>query len=221
MITRADGSPIKPNPLFIGVDFGQAQDYTAIVILERTGEKELPVWQLRHLERLPIGTGYPAQVEHIGKVISTLKARDAKVEIKLIVDQTGVGRPVTDMLVKAELKPIPITITAGVRVNASGGSWHVPKRDLVSVVQVLLQSKRLKIAAGLPMASILTSELLNFKVTFNHRGHDSYGAGDDVLSWREGDHDDTVLATALACWYGERSAKFEKNESSVRYYARA
>jgi hypothetical protein len=28
--------------------------------------------------------------------------------------------------------------------------------------------------------------------------HDIYGA------WREGAHDDLVLATALACWYGER-----------------
>jgi len=29
-------------------------------------------------------------------------------------------------------------------------------------------------------------------------GHDSYEA------WREGDHDDLVLAVAMACWTGER-----------------
>ena len=28
--------------------------------------------------------------------------------------------------------------------------------------------------------------------------HDSYGA------WREGAHDELVLAVAVACWYGER-----------------
>jgi hypothetical protein len=31
-------------------------------------------------------------------------------------------------------------------------------------------------------------------------GHDSYGAGEDS---RENNHDDCVLAVAMACWYGE------------------
>jgi hypothetical protein len=34
-------------------------------------------------------------------------------------------------------------------------------------------------------------------------GHDSYEA------WREGDHDDLVLAVALACWTGERYLRKE------------
>ena len=33
--------------------------------------------------------------------------------------------------------------------------------------------------------------------------HDSYGA------WREKEHDDLVLAVALACWYGERGHRFK------------
>lgn len=32
-------------------------------------------------------------------------------------------------------------------------------------------------------------------------GHDTYEA------WREGIHDDTVLATAIAIWYAERRGK--------------
>lgn len=45
---------------------------------------------------------------------------------------------------------------------------------------------------------ILTAELQNFRAQITTSGHDSYEA------WREGAHDDTVLATALACWFGER-----------------
>jgi hypothetical protein len=41
----------------------------------------------------------------------------------------------------------------------------------------------------------LRAELLNFRVTINlATGYDRYEA------WREGDHDDLVLAAALAVW---------------------
>jgi len=47
--------------------------------------------------------------------------------------------------------------------------------------------------------TMLVQEFLNFLVKIDPlTGHDSYGA------WREGQHDDLVLATAVACWYGER-----------------
>jgi hypothetical protein len=74
----------------------------------------------------------------------------------------------------------------------------VPKRDLVAAVQVLLQNGRLKIAEGLELAPTLRKELLGFRVKVDPKtAHDSYE------HWREGDHDDLVLATALACWYRE------------------
>ena len=48
-------------------------------------------------------------------------------------------------------------------------------------------------------AATLVQELLNFRVTIDPRtAHDSYAA------WREGMHDDLVLAVAMACWWGER-----------------
>jgi hypothetical protein len=49
------------------------------------------------------------------------------------------------------------------------------------------------------LADTLRKELLNFKVKINiSTAHDSYEA------WREGDHDDLVLAVAMACWCRER-----------------
>ncbi len=91
------------------------------------------------------------------------------------------------MLRAAGLSPVAVSITGG---------------GLVSAVQVLLPSERLKIACALPEASTLTSELLAFKASISLRGHDSYG--NDAASWRENPHDDLVLAVALACWYGEQ-----------------
>ena len=91
------------------------------------------------------------------------------------------------------------TSTAETSVHAYGNTrYNVPKRDLVGVLQVLLHSRRLVFAAEHPMTPVLMQELSNFKVTIDPRtAHDSYAA------WREGIHDDLVLATALACWYGE------------------
>ena len=223
-----------PKPLYIlGVDLGQAQDYTALTVLERTShdtgrykERErLPgimVWQngertggeapvarvpvlehhyaARHLERLPTGTPYPAQVKRIKELHTLLSAQGSA--LKLGVDQTGVGRPVVDMLRSSGLKPTAVTITGGDATSGGGLEYRVPKRDLVSAVQVLLQSERLKIARALQEAETLTAELLAFKVSVSLKGHDSYG--NDVGPWRENPHDDLVLAVALACWFGER-----------------
>jgi hypothetical protein len=69
---------------------------------------------------------------------------------------------------------------------------------LVSVLQVLLQTGRLRVSSALAEAQTLANELVQFRLKLTPKGHDSYEA------WREGDHDDCVLAVAMACWVGER-----------------
>ena len=54
-------------------------------------------------------------------------------------------------------------------------------------------------ARGMRLVPELVKELENFKVKVNiQTAHDSYEA------WRESDHDDLVLALALACWWAEQ-----------------
>jgi len=115
----------------------------------------------------------------------------------VVVDQTGVGRAVCDQFRMAGVSIIPVTIHAGHAVSGSiAEGLHVPKRELVGAAQVLLQGRRLKIAQGLALATTLTDEMRNFKVKIDPRtANDSYSA------WREGQHDDLVLAAALACWF--------------------
>ena len=223
----------------VGVDLGQQRDPTAICVVERDyvpagklynasywvkgrelyGARE-PVkleYHMRHLERPALGTSY---VEVVERVVELLKSLGDE-ELILAVDTTGVGRPVADMLkerlerwLEEErntcLHTAWITITGGDSVTkAEGGGIRVPKRDLASAPLVLMQNGQLKIAEALQLAPVLKRELLNFKVKINiATGHDSYEA------WREGDHDDLVLAVAMACWAGERY--LEKQESLPR-----
>ena len=190
----------------IGVDLGQARDYTAITILERfeelTGEAEKGRWTRRvryempHLERPPLGTSYPAIIDRLKDLITRLPAHE---RINVLVDQTGCGRPVVDLMRREKLQIIPVTITPG--AAASGGrlyGFHVPKRVLVSNLAILLQTDRLKIARGLPEAPAMIEELQNFRIKFTKAGNDTYEA------WRESDHDDLVLAAAMAAWFGEK-----------------
>jgi hypothetical protein len=117
----------------------------------------------------------------------------------LVVDFTGVGRPVADMMRKEGLSFTPVLIHGGDAETRDGAVHRVPKRNLVSAAQIALQSGRLGISTELELAETLRRELLNFKVKINiATKHDSYEA------WRERDHDDLVLATALACWRATR-----------------
>jgi hypothetical protein len=118
----------------------------------------------------------------------------------LCIDQTGVGRPIVDLFLRrAEIACRTITITGGATVSDFGdGSYNVPKRDLASVLQILLRTRRLQIAQALPEAALLLKELQNFRVKITQAGGETYEA------WRTGQHDDLVLAVALPCWLGER-----------------
>ena len=62
---------------------------------------------------------------------------------------------------------------------------------------MLLQTKRLKIASALPLADVLVREMSNFRVKMTTLGSEQFEA------WRERDHDDLVLAVAMAAWMGE------------------
>jgi hypothetical protein len=213
---------------FLGLDLGQAHDYTALAILERipefedveviardrgisykkTVQKALPIrYECRHLQRFKIGTSYPAIVTGVRDLLDTpaLRGRTA-----LVLDATGCGAPVRDMFDAEGLDPVAVTITCGDQVSYDRG-WRVPKRDLVGAVQVLLQTERLKIAKALADAAILQDELLNFQVKITDEAHDAYAA------WRTGTHDDLLLAVAVAAWYAERSQPESFRPGSFSY----
>jgi hypothetical protein len=182
-----------------GLDLGQASDFSALAVLERAGRAGRRVYAVRHLERFVLGTPYPAICERVVDLFGQppLSGRP------LAVDQTGVGRAVVDMLYRARPKATirPITITAGSAAVPDGAGWHVPKKELVGVLQVLLQSRRLQVARSLPEAAALVRELEAFRVKITAAANETFEA------WRERDHDDLVLAVAMACWLGENGMR--------------
>jgi len=209
----------------MGLDLGQAQDYTALVILERD-ELVTPMgatldeidgrvrhdtrivdqFLVRHIERFPLGTSYPDIVERVQTILHAAPLTDPIQQVRsvVVVDRTGLGGPVIDWLAEAGVGPlVGITITAGNEVSQSFEKGYesltVPKKELVSALQLFLQSGRLKIAEELPDARLLGDEIQAFGVRLSDKtGQESFEP------WRKGAHDDLVLALALALWYASR-----------------
>ena len=201
----------------MGVDLGQMRDYSAIGIVERmlgiTVPQALPgtfqftlerrrivaEYHLRFLERPQLGTPYTSIAEMI---VTLMKSNELRDDCEVVVDATGVGKPVIDMISQKGIRVIPVTITGGFNVVSAYEGYHVPKRDLVSAVQVLIESRRFKVANSLALADVLKREMENFKAKITRLG-ETYEA------WREREHDDLVLAVALALWYASKGEEHE------------
>jgi len=197
----------QPPPIryLAGLDVGQVSDPTALVIAEREmrlHQGKLKPWFLvRYIERVPLGTPYPVMVSGVRERLLALDGR-----FTLVIDHTGVGRPVFDLFAETGpyslgkgLSPVGVSITHGQTVTQVEGrwhEWHVGKGVLVMGLQVALQEGRFQVARGLPEAPTLVKEAQNFQWKVTAHLHDQYGA------WREGQHDDILLASAVLVWYG-------------------
>jgi|SRR5215211_9224101 len=171
----------------VGLDLGQANDYTAVAVVEEAGDD----LHVRHLERFR-HTLYPDVAD---RVEALMDSPELKGKADLVIDATGVGPAVTDIFSKRGRAFKAVKIHGGDSETSEQGVYRVPKRNLVSALQAALQTGTLKIASSLELAEVLREELLNFRIKINlATGHDSYE------HWREGDHDDLVLAAAMAVW---------------------
>jgi hypothetical protein len=99
-----------------------------------------------------------------------------------------------------------IVVSAGHAVTCGEhGSLHVPKKELVAVLQVLRQGRRIQVASRLPLAETLVREMELFRATVKAAGSSA------DFAWRERVDDDLVHAVALAARHGERTT-FDNGE---------
>lgn len=208
---------------FIGVELGQVSDVTAIAVVQSltlpylrterirhdgwidvrpvyrapdgTETRDHPpvTFALRHLERFPVGSSYTDIRDRAVGLARSLRGPS------VVVDATGVGTAAVNLFRYSGLYVTTVTLIAGDQATQDGSDHRVPKKDIVSVTQVLLQAGRLKIARALPHAHLLARELLNFRSRVTSQSAESQ------LDWREGVNDDLVLALAIAAWQAERN----------------
>lgn len=192
---------------YLGLDCGQAKDYSALSILRQERER----YDVVHLERLPLDMPYPQQIKKVFQIMN--KKPLLRANKVLAIDYTGVGRPIWDLAKDRGLNPIGIAIQGGNNVswNEDRTRASVPKRDLIAGLQIAAQNDNLKVACNLEFGPVLAEELQSFKVKIDPRtAHDSYGA------WREGSHDDLILSCAIALWTAQNY--YEKPNIAIARY---
>lgn len=220
---------------FIGLDLGQVNDFSALCIDDYSPTlnaiKRPGLNAIRHLERIPLGTSYPAIVDRTITIRDKLMLQDRTQNVILVMDATGVGRPVVDLFWEKGLTPYAITITGKGSAHSDADeridemkkhgalyyepslreriSWNVPKRDLIGVLTIGLQQETLKISNQIPARAIFIEELRNFREKINIKtGHESFEA------WREGAHDDLVLAAAIVVYVASKLGTPHPQEAS-------
>jgi hypothetical protein len=194
---------------FVGLDLGQSRDYSALAVVERadvlleefdhaTYERHRERrYRVRFLERVALGTPYPSVVERVREVV---RAKPLAGRCTLVMDATGVGAPVVDLMRRAQLGCgiEPVILTGGERSSQADGVWCVPKQDLVAGLRVMLEKRELGLPAKFGPSRVLVKELAEMESWMGGRGGQKFGAR------REGAHDDLVMASALACWRARR-----------------
>ena len=213
-ITYRETAPVTTG-FYLGVDLGQAADYSAVVVDERTEARVLTLkrkpWQptpieagwrpivrhrIRYIHRYVLGTSYPDIVASTSRLLAQLPEMRDRPETW--IDATGVGRAVLDIFTEAKLNPVGVAITAGATAHrVSQSDIRIPKRELASLMQAVLQSGRIEIARDLAHSRTLEDELSNFRVKLSAGGNETYEG-------RSGVHDDLVLALAIAVWAAEK-----------------
>ncbi len=207
-VRSAAGSRVSETPpVFIGVDVGQKVDPTAIVVVEalprvsetRSERTKEPyndgvfyheaeyspvvetVYEVRVMRRLPLGE----PIRHRKRIVS--------------VDETGVGRPVYEMI-KAEIESRefsrgvriwPISFTHGEKYE----NGRLGKAYLVSRLQALAQARPpcIKLPPKHAEGEAMMRELADYEIRIDAAtANDTYGA------FRVGSHDDLVTALGLA-----------------------
>jgi hypothetical protein len=204
----------KPDEAYVlGVDLGQSQDPSAVVVLHHT-RTPLPTWSVIerthttrqdvqerfdvvYAERLRLNSSYPDIVNYVSEVLQRSPLSD---DCHLVIDETGVGRPVGDMFDGVGLRPIRVSITAGTdatKIEGHPRRWSVAKSLLISGVDAALHAAQLRFAADLRKAHALAEELKDFRRHLSAAGRATYQA-------RTGKNDDLVLAVAIAVWWARQ-----------------
>ncbi len=190
----------------IGLDVGRAVDFSALCVLSRwyrllppdaipNPEGVQAMYTIIEAYRFPLQTEYDRITEAVANIwerpsISTNRRI-------CVVDHTGVGAPVVEMIRKRHVNTIGINITGGNAVTKSDErTFNIPKATLVTTLVQYFQSGRIKIAIDEPEAEELSRQLESFGYRIDRlTGHTSYESLEGKV------HDDMVISVALALYW--------------------
>lgn len=176
--------------VLLGWDVAQTTDSSIIAVIEFDGNPAM--YWIRRIVKLPRGMPYDQQVREVREIFFQYQSP------ALLIDRTGVGLPICDMIVSGGMQPIQVSLTSGdVMSIPENLKVNLPKKDMVAAITKVIQERRLKVVAGCENAALFRTELKNFQLKVSASGHNTYNAA-------SGQHDDTITAVGLCLWLGDR-----------------
>ena len=209
----------------IMVDVAKKKDFFAIVVFEANPrvvagspllgnpDRTVMKYDIVYIEKAR-ELRYPQMIERIVRITNYAQIKN---DYDLLIDGTGVGDPIIDYVRDAGLFPIPIIFTGGIKVSEVYEEMgkvfanttdrlqaartlkeiHVPKKDLVSAGQVLMQQGRIFTAQGINYRSDIEEQLMGFigKVNEDTKKRKGYEAETEEL------HDDLVVCYLMGAWW--------------------
>jgi phage FluMu gp28-like protein len=180
-----------------GLDVAQQHDWTALAVLEVLKD-EIRLVALDRWQKL-----YPDTLEELGVIFSDeILAR----RTILATDATGPGLSLYEDMLRDEAllrcvgkdRITPVVITPGQQEDRDGKFRKVPKHLLITRLQSAIRRHQIRVPRKLPLYNILESEIEGYElklregskhVTFSNNPRDGGP-----------EHDDTILALAIAHW---------------------
>ncbi len=196
--------PIKPpRQWFLGLDFGQRQDYSAVAALELKWEHigRCPTYYtfgyqpqvvIRGLRRFALDTPYVALGPQVIDYIRNTCGIDQSVD--LVLDASGPGAPMVEMFrnsLSDNVTVHPVIITSGQTENPiKGGARAIPRNALLTRLLLTMGAGSLIAEPGVPFWKEFVEEMTELSADDGHP--------------RSGAHDDLVIGAGLGLDYALR-----------------
>ena len=121
---------------------------------------------------------------------------DKKQPPHFLIDATGVGVAVRDILAAKGIKLIAVTITPGNSITRLGRKINISKARMIGKFLGAFDSGKLHVNPAMPIWPKLEKEMLGFRAELNAQGNTKFEA-------EEGENDDMLMSLAQGIWYGE------------------
>lgn len=189
---------------WLGVDLAQAQDNTALVCVH---DECLPLWgggsrQVLGPRKRTIvfadkfkGVSYPDVVSH---VIRTMLKEPLRGRARLVIDASGLGRVVSDLLFEQRVEHHAIQMTVGQNWVKKDRYVNVGKTLLLETLSLLFATGDLTFAHDLPLRGDILAELETFQLEMTAAGNQVITQGKSGAH-----HGDLAIALAAACFASE------------------
>lgn len=193
----------------IGIDLGRHNEPPSLAVVERRNYTPPPPIGI-HITNAPAPTLPTYKCVNIGMFSPNTSNSDVAAAVQemlrrepalkngaqIVLNEGPVGPPVADLFRRTiDLRLWRIAITNGSKADRSSVPFNVPRRDLLYLLQTLLDEQRCTLVSGNRYADALVEQMKTVDI--------KPPTTNDELAWRDQKHDGLVFAVSMACWLFE------------------